>query len=168
VEYEVPFGWKEFEGVHNRTAFALARHQGYSGKRMECIGPVSNVRFVPYVIATSMGVDRALLVLRSDAYREEEVDGEQRVVLGLDPRVAPVKAAIFPLVKKDGLPEHAEKLTSGLKAAGIPSFYDAAGSIGRRYRRQDEAGTPWCVTVDGDTSQDGSVTIRNRDTLEQV
>src|SRR5690606_17281678 len=168
VEYEFPFGWKEFEGIHNRTNFDLSRHQEYSGQRLEYIDPVSNERYVPFVIETSMGVDRALLVLLADAYREEDVEGEQRVVLRLDPRVAPVKAAIFPLVKKDGLPEHAEKLTSALRAAGIPSFYDAAGSIGRRYRRQDEAGTPWCVTVDGDTSQDGSVTIRNRDTLEQV
>jgi glycyl-tRNA synthetase len=115
-----------------------------------------------------MGVDRAALVLLADGYREEEVEGEARVVLGLDPRVAPVKAAIFPLVKKDGLPEHAEKLTSELKRAGIPSFYDAAGSIGRRYRRQDEAGTPWCITVDGETNENGTVTVRDRDTLEQV
>jgi glycyl-tRNA synthetase len=123
---------------------------------------------VPYVIETSMGVDRAMLALLADGYREEQVEGEDRVVLGLDPRVAPVKVAIFPLVKKDGLPEHAEKLTRALKDAAIPSFYDAAGSIGRRYRRQDEAGTPWCVTVDGDTNEDGSVTIRDRDSLEQV
>jgi glycyl-tRNA synthetase len=167
VEYEFPFGWKEFEGIHNRTDFDLARHQEYSGKRLEYIDPVSNERFVPFVIETSMGVDRAMLVLLADGYREEQVEGEERVVLGLDPRVAPVKAAIFPLVKKDGLPEHAEKITHALKAAGIPSFYDAAGSIGRRYRRQDEAGTPWCITVDGDTNEDGSVTIRDRDTLEQ-
>ncbi|MEX2465413.1 MAG: glycine--tRNA ligase [Gemmatimonadota bacterium] len=168
IEYEFPFGWKEFEGIHNRTDFDLARHQEYSGKRLEYIDPVSNERYVPYVIETSMGVDRAMLALLADGYREEQVEGEERVVLGLDPRVAPVKAAIFPLVKKDGLPEHAEKLTQTLKAAGIPSFYDAAGSIGRRYRRQDEAGTPWCVTVDGDTNEDGSVTLRDRDSLEQV
>ena len=168
IEYEFPFGWKEFEGIHNRTDFDLARHQEYSGKRLEYIDPVSNERYVPYVIETSMGVDRAMLALLADGYREEQVEGEDRVVLGLDPRVAPVKAAIFPLVKKDGLPEIAEKLTGALKAAAIPSFYDAAGSIGRRYRRQDEAGTPWCVTVDGDTNEDGSVTIRDRDSLEQV
>ena len=168
IEYEFPFGWKEFEGIHNRTDFDLARHQEYSGKRLEYIDPVSNERYVPYVIETSMGVDRAMLALLADGYREEQVEGEERVVLGLDPRVAPVKAAIFPLVKKDGLPEIAEKLTQALKAAAIPSFYDAAGSIGRRYRRQDEAGTPWCVTVDGDTNEDGSVTIRDRDSLEQV
>ena len=168
VEYEFPFGWKEFEGIHNRTDFDLARHQEFSGKRLEYIDPVSDERYVPYVIETSMGVDRAALVLLADAYREEEVEGEERVVLGLDPRVAPVKAAVFPLVKKDGLPEHAEKLVQDLKARGIPSFYDASGSIGRRYRRQDEAGTPWCITVDGDTNEDGTVTIRDRDSLEQL
>jgi glycyl-tRNA synthetase len=168
VEYEFPFGWKEFEGIHNRTDFDLARHQEYSGKRLEYIDPVSNERYVPYVIETSMGVDRAALVLLADAYREEEVQGEERVVLGLDPRVAPVKAAVFPLVKKDGLPERAEKLVKDLKTQGIPSFYDASGSIGRRYRRQDEAGTPWCITVDGQSNDDGTVTIRDRDTLEQV
>jgi glycyl-tRNA synthetase len=168
VEYEFPFGWKEFEGVHNRTDFDLSRHQEYSGKRLEYIDAVTNERFVPYVIETSMGVDRAALVLLADGYREEVVEGEERVVLRLDPRVAPIKAAVFPLVKKDGLPEHAERLTRELREAGIPSFYDAAGSIGRRYRRQDEAGTPWCVTVDGDTNEDGTVTVRDRDTLEQV
>src|SRR6056297_2723133 len=104
VEYEFPFGWKEFEGIHSRTDFDLARHQEYSGKRLEYIDPVSNERNVAYVIETSMGVDRAMLALLADGYREEQVEGEERVVLGLDPRVAPVKAAIFPLVKKDGLP----------------------------------------------------------------
>src|SRR5690606_26534040 len=168
IEYEFPFGWKEFEGIHNRTDFDLARHQEYSGKRLEYIDPVTNERFVPYVIETSMGVDRALLVVLADAYREEEVEGGERVVLGLDPRLAPVKVAVFPLVKKDGLPERAEKLVADLRSRGIPSFYDASGSIGRRYRRQDEAGTPWCVTVDGTTNEDGTVTIRDRDSLEQV
>jgi glycyl-tRNA synthetase len=167
IEYAFPFGWKEFEGIHNRTDFDLARHQEYSGKRLEYIDPASNERFIPYVIETSMGVDRTLLVVLADAYREEEVDGEQRVVLALDPKLAPVKVAVFPLVKKDGLPELATKIHEGLRRASVPSFYDAAGSIGRRYRRQDEAGTPWCVTVDGQTNEDGSVTVRDRDTLEQ-
>ncbi len=168
IEYRFPFGWKEFEGIHNRTDFDLSRHQEHSGKRLEYIDPGSNERFVPYVIETSMGVDRTLLVLLADAYREEEVEGEERVVLSLHPRVAPLKAAVFPLVKKDGLPEIAQKLHADLRAAAIPSFYDASGSIGRRYRRQDEAGTPWCLTVDGQTNEDGTVTIRDRDTLEQV
>jgi len=168
IEYEFPFGWKEFEGIHNRTDFDLSRHQEYSGKRMEYIEPGGGKRFIPYVIETSMGVDRTLLVVLADAYREEEVDGEERVVLGLHPTLAPVKAAVFPLVKKDGLPEIARKLNDDLRAAAIPSFYDEAGAIGRRYRRQDEAGTPYCVTVDGETTEEDTVTIRERDSMEQV
>jgi glycyl-tRNA synthetase len=123
---------------------------------------------VPYVVETSVGVDRTLLVVLADAYREEEVEGESRVVLRLNPDLAPLKAAVFPLVKKDGLPEIAEKIHKELRAAAVPSFYDLSGSIGRRYRRQDEAGTPWCITVDGQTNEDGTVTIRDRDSLEQV
>ena len=168
IEYRFPFGWKEFEGIHNRTDFDLSRHQEYSGKRLEYIDPATNERYVPYVIETSMGVDRLLLVLLADAYREEQVEGEERVVLALAPRLAPIKAAVFPLVKKDGLPEIASKLHEGLRRAAVPSFYDEAGSIGRRYRRQDEAGTPWCLTVDGQTNEDGTVTVRDRDSLEQV
>ncbi|MEK9501578.1 glycine--tRNA ligase [Gaopeijia maritima] len=168
IEYEYPFGWKEFEGVHNRTDFDLGRHQEYSGKRLEYIEPGTNRRFLPYVIETAVGVDRTMLVALVDAYREESVEGEERVVLALHPRLAPVKAAVFPLVKKDGLPEVARKLHDELRAATIPSFYDEAGSIGRRYRRQDETGTPWCITVDGQTLEDDSVTIRDRDSLEQV
>lgn len=167
IEYEYPFGWKEFEGVHNRTDFDLGRHQEYSGKRLEYIDPASNARYLPYVIETAVGVDRTVLVAMLDAYREENVEGEERVVLSLAPKLAPLKAAVFPLVKKDGMPEMAEKLHNELRAASMPSFYDAAGSIGRRYRRQDEAGTPWCITVDGQTLEDQTVTIRDRDTLTQ-
>ncbi|RMH18084.1 MAG: glycine--tRNA ligase [Gemmatimonadetes bacterium] len=168
IEYEYPFGWKEFEGIHNRTDFDLSRHQEYSGKRLEYIDTAAGKRFVPYVVETAVGVDRTVLVALVDAYHEEVVEGEERVVLRLHPSLAPLKVAVFPLVKKDGLPEFAEKLHRELRAAAIPSFYDASGSIGRRYRRQDEAGTPWCVTVDGQTNEDGTVTIRDRDTLEQV
>ena len=168
IEYEFPFGWKEFEGIHNRTDFDLARHQEYSKKRLEYIDAASNKRFVPYVIETSVGVDRTVLVVLTDAYHEEVVEGEERVVLRLAPALAPLKAAVFPLVKKDGLPEIADKLHAELRAASVPSFYDGAGSIGRRYRRQDEAGTPWCITVDGQTNEDGTVTIRDRDSLEQI
>jgi glycyl-tRNA synthetase len=168
VEYEFPFGWKEFEGIHNRTDFDLGRHQEYSGKRLEYIDPVTNERYVPYVIETSMGVDRAALVLLADAYREDEVEGETRVVLSLKPALAPIKVGVFPLIKKDGMPEIADKLHADLRAAAIPSFYDVSGAIGRRYRRQDEIGTPWCVTVDGQTLEDGTVTIRDRDSLEQT
>jgi len=167
IEYEFPFGWKEFEGIHNRTDFDLSRHQEFSGKRMEYIDPATNKRFIPYVVETSMGVDRTMLVVLADAYREEEVEGEERVVLGLHPRLAPIKAAVFPLVKKDGLPEIATKLHEDLRRAAIPSFYDVAGAIGRRYRRQDEAGTPWCITVDGETVETGTVTIRERDAMTQ-
>jgi glycyl-tRNA synthetase len=169
IEYAFPFGWKEFEGVHNRTDFDLSRHQEFSGKRMEYIDPVDrDKRYIPYIIETSAGADRTTLVVLADAYREEEVEGEQRVVLGLSPALAPIKAAIFPLVKKDGLPEIAEKIHVDFKAASIPSFYDDSGSIGKRYRRQDEAGTPFCITVDGQTNEDGTVTVRDRDSLEQV
>jgi glycyl-tRNA synthetase len=168
IEYEFPFGWKEFEGIHNRTDYDLSRHQEYSGKRLEYIDPGTNERFVPYVVETSMGVDRCALVLLADAYREEEVEGETRVVLSLAPSLAPTKVAVFPLVKKDGMPEIAEKLQAELRAAAIPAFYDVSGAIGRRYRRQDEVGTPWCATVDGQSVEDGTVTIRDRDSLEQV
>ena len=168
IEYEFPFGWKEFEGIHNRTDFDLARHQEYSGKRLEYIDAPTNERFLPYVVETAMGVDRTALVLLVDAYREEDIDGDQRVVLGLHPKVAPTKVAVFPLVKKDGMPEIAQKLQADLRSAAIPSFYDQSGAIGRRYRRQDEVGTPWCVTIDGETAEQNSVTIRDRDSLEQV
>jgi glycyl-tRNA synthetase len=168
IEYEFPFGWQEFEGIHNRTDFDLARHQELSGKRLEYIDAPTNERFLPYVVETAMGVDRTVLVVLVDAYREEDIDGDQRVVLGLHPKLAPTKAAVFPLVKKDGMPEIARKLQADLRAAAIPSFYDQAGAIGRRYRRQDEVGTPWCVTVDGETTEQNSVTIRDRDSLEQV
>ena len=168
IEYEFPFGWKEFEGIHNRTDFDLARHQEYSGKRLEYIDAPTNARFIPYVIETSMGVDRTTLVVLADAYREEEVEGETRVLMALSPEIAPVKAAVFPLVKKDGMPELARKIQSDLRSAAINSFYDQSGAIGRRYRRQDEVGTPWCITVDGESLEKGTVTIRDRDTLEQV
>jgi glycyl-tRNA synthetase len=168
VEYEFPFGWKEFEGIHNRTDFDLSRHQEYSGKRLEYIDPTTNERYVPYVIETSMGVDRCALVVLADAYKEEEVEGETRVVLALNPQIAPTKVGVFPLVKKDGMPEIAEKLHEELRASAIPTFYDVSGAIGRRYRRQDEVGTPWCITVDGQSVEDQTVTIRDRDSLEQV
>jgi glycyl-tRNA synthetase len=168
IEYAFPFGWKEFEGIHNRTDYDLKRHQEMSGKRLEYIDPASNERYVPYIIETSMGIDRTLLVVLADAYREESVEGEERIVLGLHPALAPIKAAVFPLVKKEGMPEAAAKLNAALRAAAVPSFLDAAGSIGRRYRRQDEAGTPWCLTVDGQTSEDDTVTVRDRDSLEQT
>ncbi len=168
IEYEFPFGWQELEGIHNRTDFDLKQHQEYSGKKLQYVESHSGKRFVPYVIETAVGLTRSLLIALVDAYREEQVEGDTRVVLGLHPKLAPIKVAVFPLVKKDGMPELAKKLHAELRAAGVPSFYDVAGAIGRRYRRQDEAGTPWCVTIDGQTIEDGTVTIRDRDTLEQV
>ncbi|HET7274444.1 MAG TPA: glycine--tRNA ligase [Longimicrobiaceae bacterium] len=161
-------GWGEIEGVHNRTDFDLRRHQEYSGKRLEYIDPRNQKRYLPYIIETSAGADRATLAVLANAYREEEVDGEVRVVLGLTPALAPLKAGVFPLVKKDGMPERAMAIHESLRKSGIPSFYDEAGAIGRRYRRQDEAGTPFGITVDGDTMEDGTVTIRDRDTMQQV
>ena len=161
-------GFQEIEGVHHRGDFDLSRHQEYSGKKLEYYDQAANRRYVPYVIETSVGADRVTLAALVNAYREEEVPGEAegRVVLGLLPAIAPVKAGVFPLVKKDGMPEFAERLAKELRA-DFPVFYDESGAIGRRYRRQDEVGTPFCVTVDGQTLEDGTVTVRDRDTLAQ-
>jgi glycyl-tRNA synthetase len=166
IEYRFPFGWKEFEGIHNRTDYDLKAHQRQSGKKLEYFDQAANERYIPYIIETSGGVDRLMLVVLADAYREEEVEGETRVVLGLNPELAPIKVAVFPLVKKDGMPEYATRIAEDLRAH-FPLFYDDSGSIGRRYRRQDETGTPFCITVDGQTLEDGTVTVRDRDTLKQ-
>ena len=166
IEYEFPFGWQEFEGIHNRTDFDLGRHQEHSGKKLDYLDPATKERFVPFIIETSLGADRLALVVLTDAYREEEIQGEKRVVLGLQPALAPIKAGVFPLVKKDGMPDVASKIHDDLRRR-MPVFYDDGGSIGRRYRRQDEAGTPFGVTVDGQTLEDGTVTVRHRDTLVQ-
>ncbi len=166
IEYEFPFGWQEFEGIHNRTDFDLGSHQQHSGKRLEYVDSVSNERYVPYIIETSLGADRLALVVMVDAYREEEVKGEKRVVLGLQPSIAPIKLGVFPLVKKDGMPELARRIYDDLRNR-YTSFYDDGGSIGRRYRRQDEAGTPLGITVDGQSLDDGTVTVRDRDSLAQ-
>jgi glycyl-tRNA synthetase len=160
-------GWGEIEGVHNRTDFDLRRHQEYSGKRLEYIDPATQKRYLPYIIETSAGADRVTLAVLANAYREEQVEGETRVVLSIRPSLAPLKAGVFPLVKKDGMPERADAIHRALRAEGIPSFYDDAGAIGRRYRRQDEAGTPFGITVDGETMDDGTVTVRDRDTMRQ-
>jgi glycyl-tRNA synthetase len=161
-------GWGEIEGIHNRTDFDLRRHQEFSGKRLEYIDPVAQKRYLPYIIETSAGADRVTLAILANGYREEDVEGETRVVLALKPSLAPIKAGIFPLVKKDGMPERARAIHDDFRRRGIPSFYDEAGAIGRRYRRQDEAGTPFCLTVDGETLESGTVTIRDRDSMEQV
>jgi len=167
IQYEFPFGWNEFEGIHNRTDFDLSRHQQFSGKKLEYLDPATHERFIPYVVETSAGADRTTLALLCDAYREQEVAGEQRVVLQLHPALAPLKAAIFPLVNKDGMPELARRIFDDLRGR-FNVFYDDSGSIGRRYRRQDEAGTPFGITIDGQSvAQDGTVTVRDRDTLQQ-
>ncbi len=166
IEYEFPFGWQEFEGIHNRTDFDLGRHQEFSGKKLEYVDTVGGERYLPYIIETSLGADRLALVVLVDAYREEEVGGERRVVLRLSPSIAPIKAGVFPLVKKDGMPDLAGRIYDELRKH-FPVFYDDGGSIGRRYRRQDEAGTPYGITVDGQTLQDQTVTVRDRDTLAQ-
>jgi glycyl-tRNA synthetase len=167
IEYEFPFGWNEIEGIHNRSDFDLGRHQEYSGKKLEYFEQATNERFLPFIVETSAGADRVTLTLLVNAYREEEVEGETRVVLGFHPSIAPIKAAVLPLVKKDGMPEVAEKIYHDLKKQ-FPCFYDDSGAIGRRYRRMDEAGTPFCCTVDGDTLKDGTLTVRDRDAMTQV
>ena len=167
IEYEFPFGWNEFEGIHNRTDFDLSRHQEYSGKKLDYLDPATSERFVPYVVETSAGADRTTLVVLCDAYHEEDVAGEKRVVLRFRPAIAPLKAAVFPLVNKDGMPELARRIYDDVRTH-CNAFYDDGGSIGRRYRRQDEAGTPFGITIDGQSTQDGTVTVRDRDTLQQV
>jgi glycyl-tRNA synthetase len=171
VEYDFPFGRSELEGIANRTDFDLRQHMELSGKDLRYFDDQESDpearRYLPHVIEPSAGADRGTLAFLCDAYSEDEVGGEPRTVLKLHPRLAPVKAAVFPLVKKDGMPEKALELYRQLKKR-FNVFYDEKGAIGRRYRRQDEAGTPFCITVDGDTLSAGSVTVRERDSCEQV
>ena len=167
VEYEFPFGWSELEGIANRADFDLSRHMEYSGKDMTYFDEATRSRYVPYVIEPSAGVDRPLLAFLVDAYDEEEVEGDRRIVLRLDPRLAPFKAGVYPLLRKDGHPERAQEIRDILKEH-FPVVYDQAGSIGRRYRRQDEIGTPFGITVDHETMKDQTVTLRDRDAMTQV
>jgi glycyl-tRNA synthetase len=167
IEYQLPIGWKELEGVACRSDFDLRAHSKASGKTLEYFDGQTRERFTPWVIEPAAGVDRAVLCFLVDAYDEEEVDGETRTVLRLHPRLAPIKVAVFPLVKKDGMPELAMGIEDALRARGISTSYDQSGAIGRRYRRQDEVGTPWCITVDGETRDAGTVTLRDRDTMVQ-
>jgi glycyl-tRNA synthetase len=159
-------GWSELEGIANRTNFDLKQHAEYSGENLEYFDQATGERYVPYVIEPAVGPDRIMLAFLVDAYTEEEVKGEARTVLKLHPRIAPTKAAVFPLSKKEPVSTIARELYDDLKG-DYRLFYDDSGSIGRRYRRQDEAGTPYCVTVDFDTIEDKQVTIRDRDTLQQ-
>jgi glycyl-tRNA synthetase len=166
VEYLFPIGWSELEGIANRTDFDLKRHAEFSGEKLEYFDQASGERYVPHVIEPAAGADRATLAFLVDAYDEEEVEGEKRTVLKLHPRLAPVKAAVLPLVKKDGQPEMARQLFSELRGR-VQAEYDEGGSIGKRYRRQDEIGTPWCITIDHQSLEDQTVTIRDRDSLAQ-
>jgi glycyl-tRNA synthetase len=161
-------GFAEIEGVHNRGDFDLTQHQTFSSKKLEYVDQPNNKRYIPYIVETACGPNRTLLALLVNGYREEKVEGEDegRTVIGLQPALAPIKAGVFPLVKKDGMPEFAGKLADELRKS-FPVFYDESGAIGRRYRRQDEIGTPFCITIDGTTAQDQTVTIRDRDTLKQ-
>ncbi len=166
IEYEFPFGWGEIEGIHNRTDFDLNKHEEFSGKSLKYFDEAAKEKFVPFIIETSAGASRSFMAFLIDAYYEEEVKGEMRSVLKFHPRLAPVKAAIFPLVNKDGMPEIARKIEADMRK-NFKVFYDDKGAVGRRYRRQDEAGTPYCITVDTQTFEDQAVTVRERDSMEQ-
>jgi glycyl-tRNA synthetase len=166
VEYYFPIGWSELEGVANRGNFDLTQHAKFSGEKLEYFDPQTKERYVPHVIEPAAGADRATLAFLVDAYDEDTLGGESRTVLKLHPRLAPVKVAVLPLVKKDGQPEVAREIVTALRAR-MQTEYDEGGSIGKRYRRQDEIGTPFCVTVDHQTLEDRTVTLRDRDTLEQ-
>ncbi|HEX6799417.1 MAG TPA: glycine--tRNA ligase [Ktedonobacterales bacterium] len=167
VYYEFPFGWREIEGIHDRTDFDLKRHIEYSGKDLSYWDDEAKRRYVPFIIETSAGADRTALAFLADAYHEEEVNGEQRVVLRLDKRLAPVKVAVMPLSKKEPLVALAHEVQAKIRDLGLTQYDETGGNIGKRYRRQDEIGTPYCVTVDFDSLEDHQVTIRERDTMAQ-
>jgi glycyl-tRNA synthetase len=166
IEYLYPIGWSELEGIANRGDFDLRQHAQHSGEKLEYVDSATGARYVPHVIEPAAGADRALLAFLVDAYDEEEIEGDTRVVLRLHPRLAPVKAAVLPLVRKDGQPELARELFDGLRVTA-QCEYDEGGSIGKRYRRQDEIGTPWCITIDHQSLEDRTVTVRDRDSLAQ-
>ncbi len=168
IEFCFPMGWQELEGIHSRTDYDLGRHQEYSGKEQTYLDPQTNERYVPYVIETSAGLTRSVLMVLADAYEEESLEGgDTRTVMHFHPEVAPVTVAVLPLVKKDGIAELAGELEQGLRSE-FATFYDQSGAIGRRYRRMDEIGTPFCVTLDYQSKEDGTVTLRFRDSMEQV
>ncbi len=167
VQYEFPFGWQELEGIHNRTDFDLSRHSKATGKELSYFDERTKERFIPYIIETSAGCDRTLLTVLIDGYYEEEVKGETRAVLRIAPHISPFKAAVFPLVNRDGMPEVATKIYNDLRRK-FKIFYDDKRAVGRRYRRMDEVGTPFCITIDSQTLQDETVTLRDRDTMQQT
>ncbi|MFC1513427.1 glycine--tRNA ligase [candidate division KSB1 bacterium] len=162
ILYEFPFGWQELEGIHNRSDFDLSRHQAESNKKLSYFDEGRKERYIPYIIETSAGCDRTILTVLVDAYEEDE----KRVVLHLSPKIAPIKVAIFPLVKRDGMPEMARKVFEDIHT-DMRAFYDDGAAIGRRYRRQDEIGTPFGVTIDSQSLEDGTVTLRDRDSMAQ-
>ncbi|MDA7693965.1 glycine--tRNA ligase [Flavobacteriaceae bacterium] len=167
VEFRFPFGFKELEGIHSRTDFDLASHEKYTGKKLQYFDPERNENYVPYVVETSIGLDRMFLAVLSHALTEETLDdGTLRTVLKLPPALAPTKVAVLPLVKKDGLPEYARKIVADLKW-NLETAYDEKDAVGRRYRRQDALGTPYCVTVDHQSLEDQTVTLRERDSMQQ-
>jgi glycyl-tRNA synthetase len=166
VEYLFPIGWSELEGIANRGDFDLTQHAQHSGQKLEYVDTASGERYVPHVIEPAAGADRALLAFLVDAYDEDEIEGETRTVLRLHPQLAPVKVAVLPLVRKDGQPELAAEIYRDLRER-VQAEYDEGGAIGRRYRRQDEIGTPWAVTIDHQSLQDRTVTLRDRDSLSQ-
>ena len=167
IEFEFPFGFKEVEGIHSRTDFDLTNHMKYSGKKLQYFDGESNENFIPYVVETSIGVDRMVLAVLCNAFKEENLpDGSVRDVLSIPPKFAPIKVAILPLVKKDGMPEKARAILESLRNDYM-CFYEDKDTIGRRYRRMDAIGTPYCITVDNQTFEDNTVTLRERDTMQQ-
>lgn len=167
IEYKFPFGWGELEGIHNRGNYDLSRHMEFSGKDLHYIEE-GGERFIPFIIETSAGLTRSMLMVLCDAFEEEKIaEGDTRTILHLHPKIAPNTVAVFPLMKKDGLPELARNIVNDLRE-DYAVFYDQSGAIGRRYRRQDEIGTPFCVTVDYDTLDNKTVTLRFRDSMEQI
>ncbi|MGB0592671.1 MAG: glycine--tRNA ligase [Flavobacteriales bacterium] len=166
IEFKFPFGFKELEGIHSRTDFDLKSHQEHSGRKVQYFDPEINESYVPYVVETSIGLDRMFLTILSHSYQEEEVNGENRLVLSIPPMLSPVKAAILPLTKKDGLPEKAKEILKSLQY-DFNCQYEEKDSIGKRYRRQDAIGTPYCITVDHQSLEDHTVTLRDRDTMQQ-
>ncbi len=168
IEYQFPMGWQELEGIHSRTDFDLGRHQEYSGKDLTYLDPETRERYVPYVIETSAGLTRTVLMVLSDAYEEQQLEGgDTRTVMHFHPALAPITVGVFPLVKKDGLADLAKKLELRLRER-FAAFYDQSGAIGRRYRRMDEIGTPYGITVDYQSKDDDTVTLRFRDSMEQI
>ena len=164
IEYDFPFGWSEVEGIHNRTDFDLQRHQEFSGKNMQYSDQLLNEKYFPFIIETSAGLNRMLLTILCDAYWDDSEN--KRIVMKIHPKLAPVKAVVCPLVKKDGLPEIGHEIVDNLMDS-FKVLYDQQGSIGKRYYRQDEAGTPFCITVDHESKENNTVTLRNRDDQKQ-